>query len=159
MPKPAPRPVPESVHNITAHLWFNGNCADAIELYQRAFDAEIIDSVPGPHGKGIMHAMIKIGDSTIMLADAWPGMWEQGPTTGATAGLVFYTDDCDAAFERAVQNGCKILSPMDDMFWGDRMGKLKDPFGHAWAIATHKLVLTPEELQAAQADWLASMKG
>jgi uncharacterized glyoxalase superfamily protein PhnB len=159
MPKPAPRPVPEGMHNITAHLWFNGNCADALELYQRAFDADVIDSVPGPDGKGVMHSMIKLGDSMIMMADAWPGMWEQGPTTGTTAGIFFYTDDCDLVFDRAVDAGCKILSSMDDMFWGDRMGKLKDPFGHTWAIATNKLILTPDELQAAQEAWLASMKG
>jgi len=160
MAQPAPRPIPEGMHNVTAQLWFNGNCSDAIELYKKAFGAELAGPVAkGPDGKSVMHAMMQIGDSKLMLSDAWPGMWEKGPDDCATAGLFIYAKDCDAAFARAVDAGCEVIAPLWDAFWGDRMGKVKDPYGHCWAIATHKLVLTPEEIEAGQQEWLASMGG
>lgn len=158
MPQQAPKPVPEGMHTLTAHLWFNGNCLEAIEFYQKAFGAELVTpAVTGPNGKGVMHAMLKLGSSHLMMADAWPGGWESGPKAGATAGLWLYVEDCDALFQRATKAGCEVVMPLMDAFWGDRMGKLKDPFGHGWAIATQKWVLTPEEMQARQQDWLKSL--
>ena len=88
MPEKAPQPVPEGMHTVTIHLWFDGNCKDAIDFYQKAFGAELVGPpVPTPDGKGIMHAMLKLGDSNIMMADANPGQWEQGPKDNATAGM------------------------------------------------------------------------
>jgi PhnB protein len=159
MPEKAPRPVPEGMHTVTTHLWFNGNGSEAVEFYQKAFGAELAGPVAtGPGGKGVMHALLKLGDSHIMVADTWPGSWEQGPQGSATAGLWVYVDDCDALFARAVEAGCEsIMAPMD-AFWGDRMGKVKDPFGHGWAIATSQWVLTPEEIQQRFQEWMASMQ-
>lgn len=158
MAQPAPKPVPEGMHTITTQLWFNGDCAEAVEFYQKAFGAELAGPVAkGPDGKGVMHAMLKMGNAQVMMADAWPDMWEKGPETSATAGLFVYVDDCDALFSRAAEAGCEVIFPMNDMFWGDRMGKVKDPFGHCWGIATHKWDYTPEEIQAGQDKWLKSM--
>ncbi len=159
MPRPAPRPVPEGMNTITTQLWFNGNCRQAIDFYQKALGAEPAGPVaPAPDGKSIMHAMLKLGNSHIMMADAWPGQWEKAPQGGATAGLFVYVDDCDKLFDRATKAGCETIFPMADMFWGDRMGKLKDPYGHCWAIATHKWIMTPEEVKKGQDEWLKSMK-
>ena len=159
MPRPAPRPVPEGMNTLTTQLWFDGKCAQAIEFYQKAFGAELAGPVAyGPDGKAVMHAMVKIGNSHVMMADAWPGAWEQAPKGSATAGLFVYVDNCDRLFDRATQAGCEIIFATADMFWGDRMGKVKDPYGHCWAIATHKWEMTSEEMKQGQAEWLKSMK-
>jgi PhnB protein len=158
MPQKAPSPVPEGMHTLTTHLWFNGNASEAVEFYQKAFGAELAAPVAtGPGGKGVMHAMLKIGDSHIMMADAWPGNWEKGPESAATAGLWIYVKDCDALFARATEAGCEPIMPAMDAFWGDRMGKVKDPFGHCWAIATHQWVLTPEEIEQRHQEWMATL--
>ena len=158
MPKAAAKPVPEGMNTVTTQLWFNGNCAEAVDFYQKAFGAELASPVvPGPGGTGVMHAMLKLGNSQLMMADAWPGSWETGPQGNTTAGLFLYVDDCDKMFTRATESGCDVIFPMADMFWGDRMGKVKDPFGHAWGIATHKWDYTPEEMQKGQEEWLKSM--
>jgi PhnB protein len=159
MPKPASKSVPEGMNTITTQLWFDRDCAKAIELYRKAFGAEVAGDVAyGPDGKSVMHVMMKIGNSHVMMADAWPGAWEKAPAGSATAGLFVYVDDCDRLVDRAVKAGCEPLFPVADMFWGDRMGKIKDPFGHCWAIATHRFEMTPEEMQQGQKEWLASMK-
>jgi len=159
MPRPAPRPVPEGMNTITTHLWFNGDCARAIDFYQKALGAEPVGPpVPTPDGKGVMHAMLRIGNSHIMMADAFPGAWEKGPRESATAGLFLYVENCDQIFDRATKAGCEAIMTVSDQFWGDRMGKIKDPFGHCWAIATHKWLMTPEEMQKGQEEWLKSMK-
>ncbi len=156
---PASSPVPKGMNSITTQLWFDGECKKAIDFYQKAFGAELAGDVAyAPNGKTVMHAMMKIGNSHVMMADAWPGAWEKAPNGSATAGLFLYVEDCDRLFERAVKAGCESLFPMADQFWGDRMGKLKDPFGHCWGIATHRWEVTPEELQHGQQEWLKSMK-
>lgn len=159
MPENAPRPIPEGMNTLTTHLWFNGNCNEAIEFYQKALGAELeAPAITGPDGKGVMHAMLKIGNSHIMMADAFPGSWEKGPEEAATAGLWVYVDDCDAVYDQAVNAGCKVEIEMMDAFWGDRMGKVRDPFGHCWAIASHKWMLTPEEMRERQEAWLKTVE-
>ena len=151
MPQKAEKPIPEGMHNVTMHFWFNGNCREAIEFYRKAFNAEMMtEIVPSPDGKGVWHATLKIGDSPIFLADAGPGNWEHGPREGTTVGVFLYVEDCDAVFKQVVEAGAEVLMPMEDMFWGDRMGKVKDPFGHTWAIATHKFIMTPEDMAKMQ---------
>ena len=153
MPTPAPSPVPEGMSTITAHLNFNGDCRDAIDSYQEALGAEVLgDPVPSPDGTGIWHVMLQIGDSKVMMADAMPGQWEQGPESSTTVSFFLYVDDCDAYFERATGAGYEVLAEMEDMFWGDRMGKVKDPFGHTWAFASHKIVYSDEEMAAFAAE-------
>jgi uncharacterized glyoxalase superfamily protein PhnB len=150
--------VPEGFHSLTPHLWFDGNCAQAVEFYQKAFGAELAAPVAdGPGGK-VMHALMKLGNSHLMMADAWPGQWETAPKGSATAGFFIYVEDCDKLFERATKAGCEVIFPMADMFWGDRMGKVKDPYGHCWGIATNKWIMTPDEISKGQQEWLKSMK-
>lgn len=152
------KPVPDGMNTITMHLWFNGNCRDAIEFYQKAFGAKIVGEIaPGPDGESVLHAMLKIGDSTIMLADAWPGNWEIGPDNHATAGIFLYVEDCDKIYNQSIEAGCIVENEMMDAFWGDRMGKVRDPYGHCWAIATHKWVFSQEEIAKGQEEWLNSL--
>ena len=158
MPEKAAKPVPDGMHTVTTHLYFDGNCREAIDFYQKALGAEsMVPPVPTPDGTGIMHAMMRLGDSHIMMADAWPGRWEKGPKEGPTASLFLYVEDCDAFYSRAIDAGCEVVDEMMDTFWGDRMGMVKDPFGHSWAIASHKWLLTEEEMQKGMEDWLKSL--
>lgn len=154
--KPAPRPqarkgVPPGFGTVTAHLVVEG-AADAMDFYKRAFGAEELARAPMPDGKRLMHALMKVGDSMLMLADALEEFGMKGPRalggTGVT--LHLYVPDADAAFRRAVDAGCTVAMPVADMFWGDRYGKVKDPFGHEWSIATQVREVRAEELAAAQ---------
>jgi uncharacterized glyoxalase superfamily protein PhnB len=159
MPQPASRPVPEGMNTITTQLWFDNNCGQAVDFYQKAFGAEICGPLAyAPDGKTVAHALLKLGNSHIMMADAWPGMWETAPKGSSTAGLFVYVDNCDRLYERATKAGCEAMFPVADMFWGDRMGKVKDPYGHCWAIATHKFEMTPAEIEAGQKEFYKSMK-
>ena len=97
-----------------------------------------------------MHAELRIGDSIVMLCDEFPGMerWVAPDSLkGTTAALHLYVEDADAAFARALGADATVSMPLMDAFWGDRYGKLTDPFGHEWSIATHKHDYTPEEVQ------------
>ena len=106
--------------------------------YKRAFDAVEMARVPGPQGK-LIHACIRIGDSVVMLVDEFPEWSSFGPKSlkGSPVTIHLQVEDVDAVFERAVGVGAKIKMPLADMFWGDRYGKLEDPFGHHWSVATH----------------------
>lgn len=160
MATPAKSPIPEGMHTITPSLWFNGNCKDAIAFYQKAFNAELMGPIAfDDSGEGVMHAMMRIGNSPMMLADAWTDDSEKGPEAFTTVGMWIYTEDCDALFSVAEQAGCEEIMPMMDCFWGDRMGKLKDPFGHCWAIATHKMIFTKEEIYQGMKEMEHSHKG
>jgi PhnB protein len=101
--------------------------------------------------------MMKIGDSTLMLADARRGGWEKGPDTNSTMSIWLYVEDCDTIYNNALKNGCQVIFPMADMFWGDRTGKLKDPYGHCWAIATFKWIYTPGEMKEKELEMMAKM--
>ena len=112
-----------------------------------------------PDGKSVVHAEIRIGDSMVMLSDEFPQTGPRSPQAlgGTTASIFLYVPDVDAAFERAVDAGAKAVMPPADMFWGDRFGKLVDPFGHHWAMATHKEDLSDEEIRKRGAAAMASM--
>jgi PhnB protein len=139
--------IPEGYHTMTAALTVN-DAARAIDFYKRAFGAEEKFRMEGPQGK-IGHAELKIGDSILMLGDEMPGMGNRAPSTlgGSPVNLFLYVNDVDAAFKRAVDAGAKVDMPLADMFWGDRYGKLTDPFGHTWSMATHKEDVAPEEMK------------
>ena len=159
MAQRAPKPVPDGMQTITVNLWFEGNCKEAVEFYQEAFGARLTGPpLFSPDGKSIMHAMLKLGNSHLMMADSWPGAWERGPVKSSSAGLWLYVEDCDALYNRAVEAGCEVLEPIADAFWGDRNGKVKDPFGHCWSIASHKWIYTPEEMHERQKEWLSNLK-
>jgi uncharacterized glyoxalase superfamily protein PhnB len=141
------KPIPEDFHTITPHLVVKG-ASQAIEFYRQAFGAEEIFRLPGPDGKSIMHAQLKIGDSPLFLADEFPQMGSHGPEIGGRSPVTIhlYVEDVDSVFNAALAAGAQPLMPPADMFWGDRYGKLSDPFGHEWSLATHKEDLTPEEM-------------
>jgi uncharacterized glyoxalase superfamily protein PhnB len=145
--------VPEGYHTLTPHLVVKG-AGQAIEFYKKAFGAEEITRMPGPDGKSIMHAEIKIGDSRLFLVDEFPEMGAQGPLGigGTPVTIHVYVEDVDTVFNRAVAAGAQVRMPLADAFWGDRYGQVTDPFGHRWSLATRKEDLTPEEIsQRAQA--------
>jgi len=143
------KPVPEGMHSVTPHLICAG-AADAIEFYKKAFGAVEEARLPGPGGR-IMHAMIRIGDSAVMLVDEMPEWCAMGPKAlkGSPVTIHLYVENADATFERAVKAGAKVTMPLEDQFWGDRYGKLEDPFGHHWSVATHVRDVSMEEAQEA----------
>jgi len=149
------KPIPDGYHSVTPTLTING-ASNAIEFYKKAFDAKEIYRFPGPDGKSIMHAEIRIGDSAIMLCDEMPQMGCLSPTsTGGPSGSIYlYVNDADSVFSKAVSAGAKPMMSMMDGFWGDRMGVLTDPFGHRWAVATRKKDMTSEEIQKAGAEFM-----
>jgi PhnB protein len=144
-----PKPVPQGMQSVTPHLICAG-AADAIEFYKKAFDAVEEARLPGPGGK-IMHAMIRIGDSAVMLVDEMPEWGALGPKSlkGSPVTIHLYVENADATVERAVKAGAKVTMPLADQFWGDRYGKLEDPFGHHWSVATHVRDVSTEEMQQA----------
>jgi PhnB protein len=153
---PAVKPIPDGYHTATPYLIVQG-AAQAIDFYKAAFGATELFRMEGPGGK-IGHAEIKIGDSPIMLADEHPDMGAVSPTTlgGSPVHMLLYVADVDAAFPRAVDAGAEISRPLQNQFYGDRSGTVKDPFGHTWTIATHVEDVPPEEMQARAA---AAMQG
>ena len=159
MAERASGPIPQGMNSLTTTLVYNGNCLRAIEWYKTAMDATPFGEVNmSPDGSSVWHAVLQLGNSQIMLSDAFPGTNEVGPGDTTTAGLWYFTDDCDATFNKALEHGAKSLMPPMDAFWGDRMGKLADPFGHVWVIATRQWNYTPEEIEQNLQNWLASMQ-
>lgn len=143
------KPVPDDMPSVTPHLVCAG-AAEAIEFYKKAFNAVEAERIPAPEGK-LMHAMIRIGDSAIMLVDEFPDYNVLGPKSlkGSPVTLHLYVEDVDKAVAQAVAAGAKISMPVEDTFWGDRYGKIEDPFGHYWSLATHIRDLSSEEIAAA----------
>ena len=152
------KPVPDGYHTLTPFLTVR-DAARAIEFYKQAFGAVERGVMKGPDGK-IMHAELKIGDSIIMLSDEFPEFGSVSPQTigGSGMGLHIYLDGVDAAFDRAVKAGAQVEMPVMDQFWGDRYGKLKDPFGHKWSIATHTKDLSMDEMKHGMDEAMAKMQ-
>jgi PhnB protein len=142
----AVKPIPDGYHTVTPHLVVR-DAAKAIEFYTKAFGAEERFRMPGPNGV-VMHAELQLGDSVLMLGEEAPQMGASSPQTigGSPVSLLIYVKDVDASFARADKAGCTVQMPLTDMFWGDRYGKLLDPFGHHWALATHKEDVSPEDM-------------
>ncbi len=140
------KPIPEGYHSVTPYLIISG-AADAIDFYKKAFGATELFRMPAPEGK-IGHAEIKIGDSPIMLADESPEMGYKSATTlsGSPVSLMIYVEDVDKVYNQAIAAGGTEVKGVQDQFYGDRSGTLKDPYGHVWHIATHKEDVTPEEM-------------
>ncbi|MCL5966171.1 MAG: VOC family protein [Deltaproteobacteria bacterium] len=140
-------PIPEGYHTVTPGLMIRGTDR-AIAFYKKAFGAEELDRVTGPDGKSIMHAALRIGDSNIFLGEEVPGMGCGAPEKygGSPVSLSLYVEDVDAAVDRAVAAGAQVRMPVTDMFWGDRFGKVADPFGYEWGLATRTADLTHEEI-------------
>ena len=142
----AVRAIPDGYTSLTPYLVCKG-AAKAIDFYRNAFGAEETVRMPGPDGQ-VMHAEVKIGNAMLMLADENPQRGALSPESigGTASSIMFYCDDVDAVFRRAVSLGATSEVEPTDQFWGDRMANLVDPFGHKWAIATHKEDVSPEEM-------------
>ena len=140
--------IPEGYHSVTPYLIVDG-AAEAIRFYERAFGAIEVMRMPIDGSDRLAHAEIRIGDSHVMLADEVPDMDLLGPAKrgGATASLMIYLPEVDAAFARALEAGAIAERPPEDQFWGDRLGTLRDPFGHRWSLATHFEDVRDEEMQ------------
>ena len=141
------KPIPAGFHSIVPHLTVKG-ASQAIDFYKKAFAAEEMVRLPGPDGKSLMHASIKIGDSVLFLVDEAPERGCLGPQDrgGSPVTIHLYVEDVDAVFDRAVSAGAQVSMPLTDAFWGARYGRLIDPFGHSWSLATQKEYLTPKEI-------------
>jgi len=140
------QPIPEGYHTLTTYLTVE-NAAEAIDYYKNVFGAKERIRMEAPDGK-IGHAELEIGDSLLMLSDAFPGATSRPPTElgGTTAGAFMYVEDVDAVVKRAVESGATITMEIADQFWGDRFGSISDPFGHLWSIATHVEDVPPDEM-------------
>jgi PhnB protein len=152
------QPIPSGHPAIVPHLVVRG-AAEAIDFYIKAFGADEVARMTMPDGKGIMHAELKIGTARIFICDETPTMerWVSPRSlNGTTVTLNLWTDKADEIFAQAVKAGAKVVMPLADMFWGDRYGRVTDPFGHEWAIAQHVRDLSPEEMAKAAAKKPAS---
>jgi PhnB protein len=138
------KPIPDGYRSVNLILTVDEG-ARAIDFYKEAFGAKEISRLP--MGDKIGHAELQIGDTRIMLNDEFPDHGNLGPKSrgGTTVGLIIYTEDVDNAFKKAIQAGGTETMPVQDQFWGDRMGTLTDPFGHKWSIATHVEDVPPEQ--------------
>src|SRR4051812_47375283 len=141
------KPVPDGYHTVTPYLIVSGG-GKALDFYARAFGAVERDRMQDSTGK-VRHAELTVGTSRIMLADEHPELDALSPTTvgGTPVSLHLYVEDVDAVVARAVAAGAKLIRPVADQFYGDRVGAVADPFGHRWFIATHKEDLTSEEVR------------
>ncbi len=149
--------VPEGYQTATPSFTFKDS-QKALDFYKKALGAKVLDVFPSPTGRGIMHAVMQIGNSIIMMGDEWPGKSQSAETLGdSPISLYLYVPDADAAFKQAVAAGCAVVMPMGDMFWGDRAGTVKDPFGYSWMIATHTQDLTKDEVRKGAEAFFASM--
>jgi PhnB protein len=141
------KPVPDGYHSITPYLICDG-AAQAIDFYREVFGATEVMRMPAPGGR-IGHAEIQIGDSKVMLADEHPEIGARSPKSigGTAVGITLYLPGVDAVWKKALGAGATEVIPLQDKFYGDRMGTLRDPFGHLWYVATHVEDVSPEEME------------
>ncbi|MGH9688960.1 MAG: VOC family protein, partial [Candidatus Acidiferrales bacterium] len=148
-------PIPEGFHTATPYLAVQDG-AQAIDFYKRAFGAKEVMRMNGPDGK-VSHAEIKIGDSIIMLSAASSAGELRTPQSlgASTVSIFLYLDNVDATFKQALSAGAKTIQPLEDMFWGDRYGRLTDPFGHSWSLAQHIEDVAPTEMEKRASEAMA----
>jgi uncharacterized glyoxalase superfamily protein PhnB len=149
----AVKPIPEGYHSLTAQLSLDG-AEKAIAFYEKAFGAELLTKALDPSGQKVWHAALRIGTSVLFVNDIFPDMGG----SKSHSSMWLYVTDVDASWKRAVDAGATGKMPPTDMFWGDRMGHLLDPFGQEWAIATRKKDMTPAEMKTEEEAFVASMK-
>ena len=154
----AVKPIPEGFNTVSAYLVVR-DVEQALEFYQKAFGAERCMLMKSPDGKSVMHAEMRIGSSMVMLSQENLQWGQKSVETfgGSPVALHLYVEDVDKAFQRAQAAGCQEIAPLMDAFWGDRYGKLQDPFGLQWGLATHKEDVNEAECAKRAAAWFASM--
>jgi len=155
----AVKPIPDGYHTVTPYLICKG-AAQALDFYKHAFGAKEELRMAGPDGS-VSHAEITIGDSRLMLGEEHPAMGARSPATigGSGTGIMLYVEDVDKMFQNALKAGATQTQPVQDKFYGDRMGTLTDPFGHVWHIATHIEDVSPEEMSRRHEEFAKSQSG
>jgi uncharacterized glyoxalase superfamily protein PhnB len=150
--------IPEGFRSITPMLVLR-DARKAVEFYKKALGAEELMVMPGPDGKGVMHAEIRIGNSIVMMGEECPGAPCKSAETmgGSPVSFYLYVENVDEAFKVAIAAGAEVEMPVQEMFWGDRMGSVRDPFGYSWSLATHTRDLTPEEISKGAQEAFAQM--
>ncbi len=140
-------PTPDKFSTVTAYLRMK-RASEAIDFYKRVFEAEELMRLTYPD-QTIANAQIVINGTVLMLADEYPDAKILGPTSlgGTTVAMQIYTDHVDQWFERAVEAGCEVVFPLADQFYGDRSGRVRDPFGHEWLLSQLLEEVSPEEMQ------------
>jgi PhnB protein len=148
-------PVPAGFHTVTPYLVCR-DAGKAIDFYAKAFGAKEKVRMPGPDGK-VMHGEFCLGDSVVMIGEEMPAFGAKSPASlgGSPVSIFLYVKDVDKTFAQAVAAGCTVTMPLADQFWGDRYGKLSDPYGHQWGLATHKENVTPKEMAKRQEEFFA----
>jgi PhnB protein len=152
--------IPTGYNSLTACFTFK-DCKKAIAFYKNALGAEVVDYLENSTGTGVMHASMKIGNSMIMMGEETSS--ENCPKSAETTGsspisLYIYVPNVDAVFDTAVAAGGKVVMPVAEMFWGDRCGTFKDPFGYTWMIGTHTKDLTNEQIRKGAEEFSAQMQ-
>ena len=152
--------IPEGYHTVTPTFVFKDS-RKALEFYKKAFGAVETFVMPGPGGKRVLHASMKIGNSNIMMSDENREMPCRSAETlgGSPISFYLYVEDADAAFKKAAAAGAVVQTPLQDSFWGDRIGSVKDPFGYSWTFATHTKDLTPEQIAKGAEEAMAQQSG
>ena len=147
-------PIPEGYPRVTPYLCCAG-AADAIEFYKGVFGATERMRMPGDSPENIGHAELEIGSSIVMLADEFPDHGFLSPQTigGSPVTVHVYVEDADAVFAKAVEAGATVTRPMEDQFYGDRLGQFEDPWGHRWSVASHVEDVSPEEMERRAAEY------
>lgn len=147
--------IPEGYTSITPYIAYE-NTADAIKFYSKALGAKEIMRIPMPGG-GIGHAEIQIGNARVMMSDTNEecGMKSAKGLGGSPVSFFVYTEDVETAFAKAKKSGMTEKTPLEDMFWGDRMGQLVDPYGISWSLAQHIRDVPPEEIEEAMKEMVS----
>ena len=142
-----PNPIPEGYPQVMPYLCVDG-AAEAIGFYGEVFGAKERMRMPGDTPEKIGHAELEIGESILMLSDPSPEMGALDPKSvgGTPVTVVVYVGDVDKACAKAVELGAKELRPVENQFYGDRVGGIEDPWGHRWSVHTHVEDVTPEEM-------------
>lgn len=143
--------IPEGFATVTPSITVEG-AAQAIDLYTKAFGAQEQYRLNCPESGKVMHACLLIGNSKVFVSDMGP------QCTASTSSFYLYVDSADTAFNQAKQAGLQELMPVQDMFWGDRTGTVKDRFGNSWTVATHLRDVSPQELEEGRKKFVEQMK-
>lgn len=152
-------PVPDGCNCVNVYLVVKDG-QKALDFYAKAFHGTAGTCMTAPDGS-VVHGEVRIGNSTVMISQENP-QWELKSAEtlgGSPASVHLYVDDCDALHAHALESGCTEIMPPSDMFWGDRYGKVVDPFGFQWGIATHVEDVSEEEMQKRSEAWFAQMAG
>ena len=137
------RAVPKGYNSVQVSLNLS-DAKGAMNFVKKAFGGKVRAVMPGADGK-IMHAEVKLGDTLLLFSDSV----QEAPRP---ANLFMYVPSVDKTFAKAVKAGAKVIMPIADMFWGDRWGRVEDPYGNRWSIATHIEDVTPKQLKKRMAE-------